>query len=62
MSYEALMRWEWEGGTPASSASEPAQAEDTEVRPRPADRRRLARRGASLSTLSGRRRGDGRER
>lgn len=50
MSYDALMRWEWEGGTPASG-SEPAPttpAENTDTL-RLTNRRR--RQVASVSTL-----------
>jgi hypothetical protein len=65
MSYDALMRWEWEGGTPAS-VSEPARAkpaENTDIRSQPTNRRQPARRVGSVSTLpSGSSQGDGRER
>jgi hypothetical protein len=53
MSYDALMRWEWEGGTPAS-ISEPARAkpaENPDIRSQPTKRRQRARRVAPVSTL-----------
>ena len=56
MSFDALMRWEWEGGTP-TSGNDPAEAahtkpsENTHTRPQPANRRRRARRVASVSLL-----------
>ena len=48
MSYEALMRWEWEGGTPASisEGDEPTRAkraENTHIRSKPTDRRQRTR-------------------
>lgn len=52
LSYDALMRWEWEGGTP-SSGGEPActtGAENTDTL-RLTNRRRRARQVASVSTL-----------
>ena len=46
MGHDALMRWEWEGGTP-DSVSEPARArpaENTDIRSQPTKRRQRARR------------------
>ena len=46
MAYDALMRWEWEGGTP-DSVTEPARArpaENTAIRSQPTKRSERARR------------------
>ena len=49
MSFDALMRWEWEGGTP-TSGNDPAEAahtkpaENTHTRLQPTNRRQKARR------------------
>ena len=54
MSFDALMRWEWEGGTP-TSGNDPAEAahtkpaENTHTRLQPTNRRQKARRVASVS-------------
>jgi hypothetical protein len=51
MSCDALMRWEWEGGTPAS-VSEPARAkpaENTDIGSQPTSRGQRARRVAPVS-------------
>jgi hypothetical protein len=53
MSYEALMRWEWEGGTPASvserdESRRPRRAENTHIRSKPTDRRQRAREAAAV--------------
>ena len=65
LSYDALMRWEWEGGTPAS-VREPAHAmtaENTDIRSEPRNRRQRARRVAPLASLPSKSsHGDGRER
>jgi hypothetical protein len=56
MSYDALMRWEWEGGTPAP-VSEPREATPAEpvrnalTRPRPTNGRQRARQVATVSRL-----------
>jgi hypothetical protein len=68
MSYDALMRWEWEGGAAASArerheatATEPA--EDVLSPPEPAKRRRRARRAGPVSaSRSEDRQSDGGER
>ena len=47
MGYDALMRWEWEGGAP-DSVSEQARArpaENTDIRSQPTKRRLRASRG-----------------
>ena len=69
MSYDALMRWEWEGGNPAfvndwdtAPSAEPAE-NDTLNPPRPVGGRRRARRVATAPPPSREdRQGDGRER
>jgi hypothetical protein len=68
MSYDALMRWEWEGGTPAS-VSERREATPAEpvtnslTRPRPTNGRQRASQDATVSRLSSEDwRGDGSER
>jgi hypothetical protein len=68
MSYDALMRWEWEGGTPAP-VSEPREATPAEpvrnalTRPRPTNGRQRARQVATVSRLPSEGwRGDGSER
>lgn len=54
MSYDALMRWEWEGGNPfvnewdAAPYAEPA-GNDTLTEPRPTSGRRPVRRVATAS-------------
>ena len=56
MSYDAIMRWEWEGGTPAS-VSERREATPAEpvrnalTRPRPANGRQQAQQVATVSRL-----------
>jgi len=52
MSYDALMRWEWEGGTPAPG-SEPARATPAEHTDtlQLANRRRHGRQAPAVSTL-----------
>ena len=68
MSYDALMRWEWEGGTPASviernkaARAEPAQ--NTRAEPQPTQGRPRARRVEGASPLSSEGwQGDGSER
>jgi hypothetical protein len=69
MSYDALMRWEWEGGNPAFveewDAAPPAglTRDNTLTQPRPWSERRRTPRGASASPLSkGDRHGDDSER
>jgi hypothetical protein len=56
MSHDALMRWEWEGGTPAavserdeSTHAEPA--EDTRTRPQTTSRRQRTRRPEPVSPM-----------
>jgi hypothetical protein len=68
MSYDALMRWEWEGGTPAS-VSERREAPPAETmrnaltRPRPTNGGQRARQVAAASRLPSEDwRGDGSER
>jgi len=70
MSYDALMRWEWEGGTPAfvnefDAAPNAGLAGNntTLTQPRPTSRRAQVRRDASASPPPREdRQGDGRER
>jgi hypothetical protein len=56
MSYDALMRWEWEGGTPASvsergEATRAEPVKNTLTRPRPTNGRQRARQVAAVSPL-----------
>jgi hypothetical protein len=56
MSYDALMRWEWEGGTPASvserdEAARNEPAENTLTLPQPTKGHQLACRVATASPL-----------
>jgi hypothetical protein len=53
MSFDALMRWEWEGGTPASmrdrdEAAHTKPAKDTHPRSQAANGRQKARRPTSV--------------
>jgi hypothetical protein len=68
MSYDALMRWEWEGGAPApvgkrEEAAPAEPAENTVARPQPMNGRQRVRGVATAWSLpSEARRGDGSER